>query len=232
MAKAILITGASRGIGLELARQYALGGWRVFACCRTPKDAGALGRLAGESNGAVSVHQLDVTDIRRIWTLAGELKEERIDILLNNAGTGEPEEQSFGHTDEAAWIEAFRVNTIGPMKLTEAFVNHVLRGDRKIIATMSSVMGSIGNNNSGGYYIYRSSKAAVDMVMKNISVDLETKGIIAVCLHPGWVRTEIGGPHAPLSPEEGVRELRRVLDSLTHKDNGRFLTYEGREIPW
>jgi NAD(P)-dependent dehydrogenase (short-subunit alcohol dehydrogenase family) len=232
MAQAILITGASRGIGLEMAKQYSRDGWRVFACCRNPQTAEELGWLAGGSNGAISIHRLDVTDIKRIRDLAGELRDERIDVLFNNAGTGEPDEQSFGHTDESDWLEAFRINTIGPMKMVEAFVNHVSRSGRKIIATMSSIMGSIGYNNSGGYYIYRSSKAAVNMVMKTLSVDLEPRGIIAVCLHPGWVRTAIGGPHAPLSPEESVKGLRTVLSSLTHADNGRFLTYEGKELPW
>ncbi len=232
MTHAILITGASRGIGLELAKQYAGKGWRVFACCRNPQGADQLGWLAGGSSGAVTIHRLDVTETRQIRALADELRDEKIDILFNNAGTGNPDEQGFGQADEADWIEAFKVNTIGPMKMAEAFVNQVTRSGRKVMAVMSSVMGSITNNSSGEYYIYRSSKAAVNMVMKSIAVDLEPKGVISVCFHPGWVRTEIGGPHAPLSPEESVKGIRKVLDLLDHEDNGKFLTYEGRELPW
>lgn len=232
MARTILVTGASRGIGLELARQYAHEGWRVFGCCRSPERADELGRLAAESNGMVTVYRLDVTDTGRITALAGELRAEHLDILMNNAGTDRPERQGFGQADEKEWIEAFRVNTIGPLKMAEAFAPHVARSGRRIIATMSSMMGSVKDNFSGGYYVYRSTKAAVNMVVKNLSIDLKRFGIIAVALHPGWVRTDIGGPSATLSPRESVAGLRKVLTALRPEDSGRFLTHEGRELPW
>lgn len=232
MAKTILVTGAGRGIGLELARQYAHAGWRVFACCRSPEQADTLTRLAGESNGLLTVHRLEVTDTDRINALAEELRAEHVDILINNAGTDRPERQGFGQVDEKDWIEAFRVNTIAPLKMAEAFVAPVARSERRIIAVMSSMMGSIKDNFSGGYYAYRSTKAAVNMVVKNLSIDLKRFGIIAVALHPGWVKTKIGGPAATLSPRESVAGLHKVLAALKPEDSGRFLTYEGRELPW
>ncbi len=232
MARTILITGANRGIGLEFVRQYARDGWRVLASCRNPQGADKLRQIAKKSSGMVSIHHLDVTDTGQINDLARELIDERIDILLNNAGVHGPKQQDFGQVEEAGWIEAFRVNTIAPLKIAQAFLEHVANSQRKIIATMGSIMGSIGENDFSGYYAYRSTKAAVHMVMKNLSIDLKKKGIIAMAFHPGWVRTDMGGPDAPQSPEESVEGLRKVLASLTQEDNGRFLTYEGMELPW
>jgi NAD(P)-dependent dehydrogenase (short-subunit alcohol dehydrogenase family) len=231
MTRQILITGAGRGLGLELARQYADDGWTVFATCRDPGKASALSRLA-DSNHRVSVFGLDVTDIDGISKLSQLLKEEWIDVLFNNAGTGIPKVQDFGSIDEKAWIEAFTINVIGPLKMAESFIHQVARSDQKIIATMSSIMGSIAENTYGNYYVYRSTKAAVNMVMKSLASDLYDKQIISICLHPGWVRTDLGGTQAPLETEESVRGIRRVLASLTLKDSGRFLTYEGAELPW
>ena len=231
MTGQILITGASRGIGLELARQYAAEGWTVFATCRNPEKSAQINQLAN-ANNRVSVFRLDVTDTDGIRSLSKELKEERIDILFNDAGTAEPKGQEFESIDEKAWIGAFKVNVIGPLKMAESFVHQVARSEQKIIATMSSIMGSLTDNTSGNYYVYRSTKAAVNMVMKSLAADLYDKQIISVCLHPGWVRTDMGGSQAPLEPEESVKGIRRVLASLTLKDSGRFLTYEGAELPW
>jgi len=231
--KRILITGANRGIGLEMARQYGQdSGWEVHACCRHPETADRLQRHARESGGRVTVHDLDVTDRAAIYDLARELGAKPIDILLNNAGAYGPRDSGLGNVDEKTWRDVFHVNTEAPLRMAEAFADHVASSDRRIIATMSSKMGSIADNSSGGHYIYRSTKAAVNIVMKSLSVDLEDRGITVLVLHPGWVRTDMGGSAAPLSVEQSVTGLRRVLDGAGLQESGRFLAYDGSEVPW
>ncbi len=232
MADTVLITGASRGIGLEFARQYASDGWRVHACCRAPGKAGELQEISESSNGRVAVHALDVTDAGAVQALASELDGENIDVLVNNAGVYGPERQPFGDIDDKEWMRVLRVNTVAPLKVSEAFVEHVARSRRKTVAVLSSLMGSIADNGSGGYYIYRSSKAAVNIVVKSMAVDLKSRGILAVVLHPGWVRTDMGGPSATTSPEESVIGMRKVLDGLTPADSGRFFDFHGEALPW
>jgi NAD(P)-dependent dehydrogenase (short-subunit alcohol dehydrogenase family) len=227
----MLVTGANRGIGLALVRKFADKGWRVIAACRRPEAAEELRKLAS-SNGNIQIEQLDVTDGKQISELAGRLQEETIDILFNNAGVGGGDGQGYQGIDESLWLETFRINTMAPLRMVEAFIHPVASSGRRIIATMGSIMGSIGGNNSGGYYVYRTSKAAVHMIMKNLAIDLQDRGIIAVVFHPGWVHTEMGGTGAPLSPERSADGLYRVLMSLKTEDNGKFLDYLGRELPW
>lgn len=230
--KTIFVTGANRGLGLELVRQYAAEGWRVIACCREPERAQVLNRLTGSNGGGVKIHKLDVTDPAGIVALAGELQDQPIDIVLNNAGIYGPRPMTFGRADETAWLEVLRVNTIAPQKITESFAGHVARSSRKIVAVMSSMMGSMEQNREGGDYIYRSSKAAVNAVVKSLAIDLRERGITAVALHPGWVRTDMGGPRAPVGVEESVCGLRKVLAGVTQKDTGKFFAYDGAGIPW
>lgn len=227
-----LVTGASRGIGLELARQFSDVGWRVFATCRRPEEAPDLGALAAASGGRVSVHRLDVTDAGQVGDLASALRDQPIDILINNAGMYGPRDAGFGNVREADWIEALRINTIAPLRLAEAFVSNVEASSRKTIATITSKMGSIDDNTSGGYYIYRSTKAAVNMVMRSLSVDLRDRGITCVVLHPGWVRTRMGGDQAPLGVEESVRGMLEVLTRISLDDTGSFLAHDGSTVPW
>ena len=228
-----LITGANRGIGLELARQYAADGWRVLACCRHPEKAAALNELAVQHSGRVQVLALDVTDLAQIDALSGALANESIDLLVNNAGVyPDAQFKGFGQTDYAKWMLAFQVNTMAPLKMAEAFVAQVARSRLKTIATISSMMGSIDDNTSGGSYLYRSSKAAVNMVNKSLSIDLKGEGITAVVFNPGWVKTDMGGPDAVISVQESVSGLRRVIGRLTQADSGKFFDYDGREIAW
>lgn len=231
MRNTILVTGANRGIGLELARQYATDGWSVHACCRNPATADKLNELAA-SNNAVVVHQLDVTDTARIKNLPDELQNVPIDILFNNAGIYGQADAFFGNTNEQKWLECFRINTIAPMKMIEAFVEHVAASQYKLIATMSSKMGSMEDNASGGSYVYRSSKAAVNAVMKSAAIDLQPMGIKVAILHPGWVLTDMGGPNAEIGVEECVKNLRRNLDSVTMLNSGTFWETDGSVIPW
>ena len=226
----VLVTGAGRGIGLEFARQYAAEGWRVIACCRKPQAATELARTAKASNGQVTAHALDVVDHRGIDQLSKEFARTPIDVLINNAGIGA--NQKFGETNYELWQEAFRVNTLGPMKVAEAFVQQVAASTEKKMVTLSSIMGSIGDNKLGSYYGYRSTKAAVNAVMRSMAIDLKRLGIIAVALHPGWVKTDMGGPRASLEVAASVKGLRRVIAGLKRDDSGRFLSYEGQEISW
>lgn len=227
----ILITGASRGLGLEFARQYAAEDWRVHACCRAPDEATDLAALA-KANGAVTVHRLDVRARTEARALADALDGAPLDVLLNNAGVMGPKPQAFGDCDDKAWAEMLDTNVVGPMRLAEELVDNVAAGERKVIAALSSRMGSVGANQSGGYYLYRSSKAALNAVVKSLAIDLAGRGIVCVAFHPGWVSTDMGGKSAPLAPAESVAALRKVIAGLGPGDSGRFINYDGTDLPW
>jgi len=229
----MLITGANRGIGLEFVRQYAADGWRVVACCRKPAAAEALNRLAAQYPDQVTVHALDVTDHAQIDQLAQTLSEQPIDLLINNAGVYPPaRSDALGETDYAAWQQAFAVNTMAPLKITEAFIQQIARSEFKTIVTITSKMGSIADNRGGGSYIYRSSKAGANIVMKSLSIDLNPQKIIAILLHPGWVKTDMGGPGALITAEQSVTGMRRVIGNLTLQDSGKFYAFDGQVVPW
>lgn len=226
----VLITGANRGLGLEFVKQYAEAGWQVIACCRWPDEAKALQALAERHAEQVEVHQLDVANFEEIDALALILQGRAIDVLINNAGVYPQSE--FGKIDYEAWAEAFHINSMAPMKMVEAFVGHVAASNLKKIVTLSSKMGSLDDNTSGGSYIYRSTKTAVNMVMKSLSIDLKPRGIASTILHPGWVRTDMGGPSGLIDAPESVAGLRRVIENLTLENSGRFVAYDGKEIAW
>ena len=225
----VLITGANRGLGLEFTKQYAADGWSVLACCRHPQSALDLQALA-KVNANISIQSLDVADFAQIDALALQLKDEAIDVLINNAGVYPA--SSFGDTNYQAWAEGFKVNSMAPLKMTEAFVQHLTRGQLKKIATLSSKMGSLDDNSSGESYSYRSSKTAVNMVMKSLSIDLKPYGISVVTLHPGWVQTDMGGSNALISAHTSVSCLRKVIESLSLDSTGKFMAYDGKAIPW
>jgi NAD(P)-dependent dehydrogenase (short-subunit alcohol dehydrogenase family) len=228
----LLITGASRGIGLEFVKQYSAAGWRVLACCRTPAEAEALHQVELASAGRVTIHELDVANFPAVDDLANELHDIPIDLIINNAGIYPDRHTGFGHTDFVAWAEAFHVNAMAPLKVAEAFISNLECGKGKTIATISSKMGSVTDNTSGGAYLYRSSKAAVNIVVKSLSLDLADRGIHAVVLHPGWVLTDMGGPNALITVEQSVSGMRNVLAELKAEDTGKFLGYDGKEVPW
>lgn len=231
--KTTLITGANRGIGLEFCRQYAEDGWRVLACSRLPEKSDALNRLAAQYPELIKVHALDVADHVEIERLAQVLADESIDLLINNAGIYPDSDKSgFGHTDYAEWVQAFRINTMAPLKMAEEFATQIARSRQKTIITITSKMGSIADNGSGGSYLYRSSKAAVNMVVKSLAIDLKPFGITVVVFHPGWVKTDMGGPNALISAEQSVSGMRQAIGRLTMAESGRFFGYDGQEIPW
>jgi NAD(P)-dependent dehydrogenase (short-subunit alcohol dehydrogenase family) len=230
--KTVLVTGANRGLGLEFARQYAADGWQVFAGCREPDAARELRALVSDSGGRIRVLPLDVTDAKSVRTAADAVGSEPIDLLLNNAGVGGPRDETLGSLDYGAWQRVLDVNTLGPMRVTEAFLEHVARGREKKIVTITSGMGSLADNTSGGSYAYRSSKAAVNMVMRSLAMDLAPRGIICVVMNPGWVRTDMGGPRARLSPAQSIGEMRAVIEALKQDDSGKFLNHTGKPYPW
>jgi NAD(P)-dependent dehydrogenase (short-subunit alcohol dehydrogenase family) len=227
-----LITGANRGLGLEFARQYLADGWQVYAACRDPDAASELRRLSEASGQKLRILPLDVTDIASVKAAAGELDGKAIDLLINNAGVGGARGQTIGKIDYEAWAKVLDVNSMGPTRVSEAFVDHVARSERKLIVTLTSGMGSIGDNTSGGSIAYRSSKAAVNMVMRSLAIDLAPRGITCVVVNPGWVQTDMGGPNATLTPAESVSRLRRLIDTLGPAQSGKFFNHDGREYAW
>ena len=228
----VMITGANRGLGLEWTRQYAEAGWRVFASCRRPEEADDLKALA-DRHPQVSVHRLDVTDSEQLRTLQLDLEEARIDVLLNNAGVYlDKFMDTFGGIDYDAWLRTFAVNTLGAVRVSEAFIEQVARSEKKRVVAISSHMGSIAEIGTPGNYAYRSSKAALNAAMKGLSHALAPRGIGVLLLHPGWVKTRMGGPDSPLTPEQSVRGMRVLVDNFQPEMNGRFFRFDGSELPW
>jgi len=223
----VLVTGANRGIGLEFVKAFAADGWRVHACARNVEKAKQVRALDGD----VVCHKLDVTNGLKVASLARELAGEGIDILINNAGLRGPK-ASFGETDYDEWAAVLQVNTLAPLRMVERFVGLIEQSERKLVVNISSVMGSIADNSSGGEYIYRSSKAALNMVTKSLANDLAGRGITVVCFHPGWVKTDMGGEGAAITPSESVDDMRQVIDGLTADHSGKFFNYDGRPLQW
>jgi NAD(P)-dependent dehydrogenase (short-subunit alcohol dehydrogenase family) len=228
----LLITGANRGLGLEFVTQYAREGWRVIACCRDPGKARELQALATKKkSSAVTVHALDVSDFGAVDALSRSMPDESIDLLLNNAGVYGSREK-LGKVEYEVWARTLRVNTMGPLKMVEAFVEQVARSQKKQVVNVSSLMGSIADNGSGGSYAYRSSKAALNMVTMSLSHDLQPRGIGAFVIHPGWVATDMGGPEAPTKTPDSVAGMRAVIAKATLADSGKFFDWEGNVLPW
>src|SRR5436305_4040222 len=226
----VLATGVNRGIGLEFVRQYASDDAKVIACARDPKDADDLKQLATEHR-QIEIRTLDTSDFKACAALGKQLAHEAIDILINNAGTYGPKRQSANDMDFEGWAYTFAVNTMGPLALSQALHENLKRGREKKLVTITSGMASTATT-EGGYLAYRASKAAVNNVMRNLSVDWRKDGIIVAVLSPGWVRTDMGGAGAPLSPEQSVSGMRQVIADLTQSDSGKFLNWDGGERPW
>lgn len=233
----ILITGANRGLGLRFAQCYADDGWRVYAACRSVSPE--LAALA-DKYAQLTVESLDVTDPESIAALAKRLADEPVDVLLNNAGIygnasfpdGGIAHQNFGASDFENWEQVIRVNLFGPMRMTEAFIDNVSRSEQKKVVTLSSEVGSCGLNTSGGMYAYRTSKAAVNMLMQSLGVNLAERGVLAVAVHPGWARTDMGGPNADISAEESVAGVMQVIAQLDRSHVGKLIAYDGSVLPF
>ena len=219
----VLITGCDTGLGVEFARQYAAEGCRVVATCLDPDSAKAARAIKGD----VRVLKLDVSDLAAIDALAGDITEP-IDILVSNAGLGK-HHPGFGDTDYDQWQRILAVNLMGPMRLAEAFVEHVARSSMKVMAFVSSRMGSIALNLTGGSYAYRSSKAGLNAVVKSLAVDLQSRGILVLALHPGWAKTE---PGARVDVDRSVAGMRAVIERCSRHETGSFFAFNDTLLPW
>jgi len=222
---AILISGAGRGLGLELATQYAKDGWQVIG---TVRDDAAGKRL--EKMG-IEAHALDVSDFARARELARRLKGRALDVLFCNAGIIGQRGMALGSFDYQSWGEVMRVNVLGAAAMAEALVDNVAASEKKTIAMMSSRLGSI-TESSGATLPYATSKAALNMLVKGLASSLGSRDVKVVALSPGWVRTDMGGAGAALDPETSVSGLRKVLAGLKAGDSGKFFSYDGSPIPW
>lgn len=228
----ILITGANRGIGLEFCRQYADAGWKVIATCRQVAKAEALGMLV-KLYPNLQVHALDVADFSQISTLSQTLADISIDVLINNAGIyPDTSETSFGHLNYHDWSQALWVNSIAPVKFAEAFLPQIQRSQKKLLVSISSLMGSIADNSSGGSLLYRSSKAALNATMKSLAIDLRPSKVGVLLLHPGWVKTDMGGQNALIDVSESVTGMRQCIEDYLPDQSGSFLKYDGALLPW
>ena len=225
VSRVVLITGANRGLGLEFARQYAAAGWQVIGTARKPDAARDLDALG------VRVMQLDVTDQASVDRLAGELDEQPIDLLINNAGIF-PMAATIPEIDFADIARTLDVNTIGPMRVTRALLPNLQLGESRLIVNITSNLGSITNNTNGRFYGYRESKAALNMFTRSLAAELREEGFTCIVMNPGWVQTDMGGPSAPLEAPESIAGMRAVIDRLTPADSGTFWTHEGQQMPW
>lgn len=221
MSKTVLVTGANRGIGLSLARQFAARGDRVIGVCRKTSDA-------LQATGARVEAGVDVTDEAAVQALAQRLRDERIDILVANAGI--LERDSLDPLDIGAIRRQFEVNALGPLIVVRALRDSLTSGAK--VGLMTSRMGSMEDNTSGGYYGYRASKAALNAIGKSLSLDLAARGVSVVLLHPGYVATDMVGGSGDVTPDEAAKQLIARIDALTPERSGTFQHANGSAIPW
>lgn len=224
----VFITGANRGIGLQFARQYSAEGWRVIATCRDVVAADDLRRLEGD----VEIFPLDVTDRAAVENLAGQLSGATIDVLLNNAGVLLDYHAQLGSVDYEALEASFAINAMAPLHICGCFTNHVAASEMKVMASISSHLGSIDGIGAGSGYSYPASKAALNALMKNVAGDVAALGIKVVLFHPGWARTRMGGQSAAVDPGDSAAGMRRIIAELTAEQSGCFVTYQGDALPW
>ena len=229
----VMITGANRGLGLEFVRQYLEDGRQIIATCRKPELATALQALKADNNGKIDIYPLEITDNEAVDKLAGQLEGTAIDIFIQNAGI--LLNDAFRQTGFEDRLGIFRINTLSLLTITEAFIDHIAASDQKKLIYISSLKASTtesAGHTGGGDYCYRASKAAGNSIIKALSFDLAEQGVITAAISPGWVRTDMGGPHAPLSPEESVTLVRQVIHNLSSANSGGYFNQNGEPNPW
>lgn len=227
----ILITGTNRGIGLEFVSQYLNRGDKVIATCRDPQGAHKLKELQS-ANSDLQVLPLDVSQPDSYAEFAASLNGQAVDVFINNAGVYGPRSAGFGEVTVEDWLPVLQINTIAPLLLTQALIDNFRQGNNGKLVYVTSKMGSIADNTSGASYIYRSSKTALNQVVKSLSADLAGDGLTAVVVHPGWVQTDMGGPSALIDTQTSVSGMISVIDGLSVADSGKFFNYDGSPIPW
>ena len=227
----ILVTGANRGLGIEFVEQYLNEGNDVIATYRNENSSMDLIEMGNERSN-LKLLQLDVSSNKSLNSFAENLGDSPIDIFINNAGVYGPRNSSFGNVDEENWIPAIKINAIAPILLTQLIIKNIRSGADKKLIFVTSKMGSIDDNKGGGAYVYRSSKTALNAVVKSLSVDLENEGIVVALIHPGWVKTDMGGPNALIDKDTSVRGMTEVISNLDISSTGNFYNYDGSIIPW
>ena len=227
----VLITGANRGLGLGFVKKYLEKNANVLCTTRDISGSKELLECKERYPNNIEIFELDLLKENGAKTLANQLNGMPIDILINNAGVGSSN-QHFEAVSSKPWLEVLKVNLIAPLIITQSLFENVKKSSAKKIYFLSSQLGSIGDNTSGGMYIYRSSKTGLNQVVKSLSVDLKPKGITVVSLHPGWVKTDMGGPNAPVSIDKSIEGMIKVIERTDINDTGRFLNYDGTELPW
>jgi len=227
----ILITGTNRGIGLEFVKHYIKNNEKVIATCRNRNSAKDLLELENTTNN-LSLVELDVSNPNSINNFTSKIAGLPIDTFISNAGVSGPKNIEFGNFDAKEWLDVFNINTIAPLLITQKILKNLRLGKDKKLAFISSKVGSIEDNTSGGMYIYRTSKTALNQVIKSLSIDFKEDNFIVVALHPGWVQTDMGGPNALIDTKTSVKGLIEVIDNLTPKNSGKFYNYDGSPIPW
>lgn len=234
--ESIFITGANRGIGLELVRQYLQRDQtRVFAAARQPDQAEALQALVRGAGERLVLIPLEVTDDAQRQQAVARVSAhtDRLDVLINNAAINPPgRTQTLEHIEAAAFLQVLHVNTVAPLLIAQAFSGLLENAPRPRLVNLSSEMGSLTERTYGGDYAYCTSKAALNMVTRGLAADLRRYKIISIALDPGWVQTDMGGSGATLTPTESVRGITRVIDGLSSKDNGSYLRWDGSRLPW
>lgn len=233
-----LVTGANRGLGLEWIRQLVDRTDHLFATCRRPAEAEALAELTATHPDTTDVFALDVAEPEAIRAAAERVrgKTGTLDLLVNNAGiSGGGQQDRFDVVDQATMMDVFRVNAAGPHLLTKACADLLRKGadnNRAMVVNLTSQLGSIATAQSDNWHSYRTSKAALNMCTRLQAAALREDGVIVVAMHPGWVRTDMGGSSARLSTEESVTDMIDLMADVTLDDTGRFLAHDGRELPW
>ena len=227
----VLVTGVNRGLGLEFIKQYCQKGWEVIGTCRDPDNAAQASALADVAYN-LTLYPLDVTVPKSIGELATRLSGKALDLLLLNAGVMGRQSSKLGELEQHDFLHSMSVNTVTPALMIQAFREHVVAGEQKLIVGISSILGSIAGNNDGGLYSYRASKAGLNAVLKSAAIDLRGEGITVLAMHPGWVQTDMGGPDAKITPSVSIQGMINVFDGATPEDSGRFMVYDGGELPW
>tara|TARA_Y100000590_G_scaffold145991_1_gene167845 strand:- start:2026 stop:2718 length:693 start_codon:yes stop_codon:yes gene_type:complete len=227
----ILVTGANRGLGIEFVEQYLNEGNEVIATYRSENSSIDLFEMGNERSN-LKLLQLDVSSNKSLDSFAENLGNSPIDIFINNAGVYGPRNSSFGNVDEENWIPAIKINAIAPVLLTQLIIKNIRAGTDKKLIYITSKMGSIDDNKGGGAYVYRGSKTALNAVVKSLSVDLKNENIAVALIHPGWVKTDMGGPNALIDKDTSVRGMTEVISNLDISSTGNFFNYDGTIIPW
>lgn len=230
--KTVLVTGANRGLGFEFCSQYVKAGWRVIAACRDVKKAAELQQLSKQYEN-IQIVNLDVSQHSQIDSLAASLQGEKLDLLISNAGVyGDSAGHGFGAINYSDWRDTFDINVLSAIKLAECFKESLAKSEQSLFVTISSLMGSVADNGSGGSILYRSSKAALNAAMKSLSFDIKPAGVGVLIFHPGWVRTDMGGPNGLCDAPESIAGMRQQIEKFDMQQTGQFIKYDGTAMPW